>query len=170
MYHKKLEVIAYDREITACFTGHRTYDGSRNSELEGAIRELYALGYRNFLCGMALGFDIEAAEVALALRQELEELQIVAVVPFEGMQRGFSEAWQSRFERIVAEADKVITLAPKYSVEVYAVRNNFLVDNASACIAYFDGSKGGTAYTVRRAVKGLLRLINIYNNPQGKLF
>jgi uncharacterized phage-like protein YoqJ len=84
--------------------------------LESAIRELYALGYRNFLCGMALGFDIEAAEVALALRQELEELQIVAVVPFEGMQRGFSEAWQSRFELIVAEADEVITLAPKYSV------------------------------------------------------
>ena len=130
---------------------------------------MYALGYRNFLCGMALGFDIEAAEVALALRQELEELQIVAVVPFEGMQRGFSDVWQSRFERIVAEADEVITLAPKYSVEVYAVRNNFLVDNASACIAYFDGSKGGTAYTVRRAVKSLSYILNIYNNPQQKL-
>ena len=95
---------------------------------------------------MALGFDIEAAEVALALRGELAGLRVVAVVPFEGMQRGFSEEWQSRFERIIAEADEVITLAPKYSVEVYAVRNNFLVDNSSACIAYFDGSKGGTAY------------------------
>ena len=131
---------------------------------------MYALGYRNFLCGMALGFDIEASEVALALRDELTGLQIVAVVPFEGMQRGFSEVWQNRFERIIAEADEVITLAPKYSVEVYAVRNNFLVDNSSACIAYFDGSKGGTAYTVRRAVKSLLRLTNIYNNPQRELF
>ena len=162
--------MAYDREITVCFTGHRSYDGSRNSELEGAIRELYALGYRNFLCGMAVGFDIEAAEVALSLRGELEGLRIVAIVPFEGMQRGFSEAWQSRFERIVTEADEVITLAAHYSSEVYAVRNNFLVDNASACIAYFDGSKGGTAYTVRRAVKGLLRLTNLYNNPQRELF
>ena len=162
--------MAYDREITVCFTGHRSYDGSRNSELEGAIRELYALGYRNFLCGMAVGFDIEAAEVALSLRGELEGLRIVAIVPFEGMQRGFSEAWQSRFERIVTEADEVITLAAHYSSEVYAVRNNFLVDNASACIAYFDGSKGGTAYTVRRAAKGLLRLTNLYNNPQRELF
>ena len=162
--------MAYDREITVCFTGHRSYDGSRNSELEGAIRELYALGYRNFLCGMAVGFDIEAAEVALALRGELAGLRIVAIVPFEGMQRGFSEAWQSRFERIVTEADEVITLAAHYSSEVYAVRNNFLVDNASACIAYFDGSKGGTAYTVRRAVKSLLRLTNLYNNPQRELF
>ena len=157
-------------DITACFTGHRTYDGSRNSALESAIRKLYALGYRNFLCGMAVGFDIEAAEVALALREELAGLQVIAVVPFEGMQEGFSESWRSRFEHIVAEADNSITLAPKYSVEVYAVRNNFLVDHSSACIAYFTGEKGGTAYTVRRAVKSLLHLTNIYNNPQRELF
>lgn len=119
---------------------------------------------------MALGFDIEAAEVALTLRGELAGLRIVAIVPFEGMQRGFSEQWRSRFERIMTEADEVIILALKYSAEVYAVRNNFLVDNSSACIAYFTGEKGGTAYTVRRAVKGLLRLINLYHNPQGALF
>ena len=170
MFSKSATTIAYDRDITACFTGHRTYDGNRNSELERAIRELYALGYRNFLSGMALGFDIEAAEVALSLRRELAGLRVVAIIPFEGMQRGFSGLWQSRFERIIAEADEAITLAPHYTSEVYTARNNFLVDNSSACIAYFDGSKGGTAYTVRRAVKGLLRLINLYNNPQGKLF
>ena len=86
------------------------------------------------------------------------------------MQKGFSEEWRSRFERVVAEANETITLAVHYSTDVYALRNNFLVDNSSACIAYFDGSKGGTAYTVRRAVKGLLRLTNIYNNPQRELF
>ena len=160
----------YDTEITACFTGHRTYDGSRNHELEGAIRELYACGYRYFLCGMALGFDIEAAEVALSLRDELKGLRVVAVVPFEGMQNGFSESWRNRFNCILKEADDAITLAPKYSSEVYAVRNNFLVDNSSAIVAYFDGSKGGTAYTINRALKSLLQIKNIYNNPQGVLF
>ena len=160
----------YDKDITACFTGHRTYDGSRNEELARAVRELYALGYRNFLCGMAVGFDIVAAEVTLSLREELAGVRVVAIVPFEGVQKGFSEPWRSRFERVVVEADESITLAPKYSTEVYAVRNNFLVDHSSAIIAYFDGSKGGTAYTVRRAVKGLLRLTNLFHNPQGKLF
>ena len=119
---------------------------------------------------MAVGFDIEAAEVALALREELAGVRVIAIVPFEGMQRSFSEEWRSRFERIVAEADEVIVLASKYSVAAYTVRNNFLVDNASACIAYFDGSKGGTAYTIRRASKRLLRIVNLYNNPQKKLF
>ena len=159
--------IVYDREITACFTGHRTYDGSRNEELTRAIVALYKEGYRNFLCGMAVGFDIEAAEAVLSLRSELEGLKVVAVVPFEGMERRFSEGWRSRFERILKDADEVVTLASHYSVEVYSVRNNFLVDNSSALIAYFDGSKGGTAYTVRRGVKKALRIVNIYHNPQG---
>ena len=119
---------------------------------------------------MAVGFDITAAEVALNLREELCGLKVVAVIPFEGMQNRFSESDRNRFEQIVKSADESITLAPRYSTEVYAVRNNFLVDNSSACITYFDGSKGGTAYTVRRAVKGLLRLTNLYHNPQGELF
>ena len=118
---------------------------------------------------MAIGFDIEAAEVTLKLRQELHGIRVVAVVPFEGMQRGFAKSWHSRFNYITQNADEVITLAPKYSSEVYATRNNFLVDNSSAVIAYFTGDKGGTAYTVRRAVKKLAYIINIYNNPQQKL-
>ena len=160
----------YDAEITACFTGHRTYDGSRNHELEIAIRELYSEGYRNFLCGMAIGFDIEAAEVALSLRKELHGLRVVAVVPFEGMQNRFPTEWRQRYNTIIAAADDVVTLAPKYSSEVYAVRNNYLVDHSTAVIAYFTGEKGGTAYTINRALKSLLQIKNIYNNPQGVLF
>lgn len=118
---------------------------------------------------MAVGFDISAAEVALDLRRELAGLKVHAIVPFEGMQHRFSEGDRRRFEQIIREADEVITLAPRYSIEVYAVRNNFLVDNSSACIAYFTGKKGGTAYTVHRAVKKLAYIINIYNNPQQKL-
>jgi uncharacterized phage-like protein YoqJ len=163
-------IIAYDKDITACFTGHRTYDGSRNDELQSAIKALYARGYRTFLCGMAVGFALAAAEVALSLRHELQELRVVAVVPFEGMQQRFSKSQHALFERVTQEADEVVTLATRYSPSVYATRNNFLVDNSSAVIAYFTGEKGGTAYTVRRAVKGLLHITNIYNNPQRVLF
>lgn len=162
-------IIAYDKDITVCFTGHRTYDGSCNHELEIAIRELYAKGYRTFLCGMAIGFDLAAAEVALSLRTELAGLRVVAVVPFEGMQRRFPSSQRTIFERVVAEADEIITLATRYAPSVYALRNNYLVDNSSAVIAYFTGEKGGTAYTVRRAVKNLAYIVNIYNNPQQRL-
>lgn len=159
----------YNRETTACFTGHRTYDGSRNEELATAIRRLYDDGYRTFLCGMAVGFDLIAADVVLSLRNELKGLQVVAVVPFEGMQSRFSNSQRALFERVIGEADTVITLAERYTASCYMTRNNFLVDNSSAVIAYFTGEKGGTAYTVRRAVKKLSLIVNIYNNPQQKL-
>ena len=157
-------------DITACFTGHRTYDGSRNHELESAIRELYNRGYRNFLCGMAIGFDLASAEASISLRRELHDLKVVAIIPFEGMQRHFTESQRALFEQVVQEADEVITLAPHYSAGAYAVRNNFLVDNSSATIAYFNGSKGGTAYTVRRTIKALHHYINLYISPQQELF
>ena len=118
---------------------------------------------------MAVGFDLVAADIALSLRTELKGLRVAAVIPFEGMQNRFSGAQRTLFERVRCAADEVICLAPKYSVAAYTVRNNFLVDNASAIITYFDGSKGGTAYTVRRAVKNLAHITNIYNNPQQKL-
>lgn len=159
----------YNIYTTACFTGHRSYCGEREAQLREAIRNLYKEGYRTFLSGMAAGFDLAAAEAVVAMREELAGLQLIAIVPFEGMECKFSERDKGRFRTILAAADKVVTLAPRYSVEVYAVRNNFLVDNASATIAYFDGSKGGTAYTVRRAVKSLHRYINLYPNPQQEL-
>ena len=119
---------------------------------------------------MAVGFDLAAAEVALKLRNEFADIEVVAVVPFEGMKSRFSASQRRLFDEVLSEANKVITIASSYSTSVYAQRNNYLVDNSSACIAYFDGSKGGTAYTVRRAIKGLLHLINLYHNPQGQLF
>lgn len=115
---------------------------------------------------MAVGFDLAAAEVALSLREELKGLRVVAVVPFVGMQSRFSKAQRELFDHVIKSADEVITLAPRYSAEVYIKRNNYLVDNALAIITYYDGSKGGTAYTVRRAVKNLCYINNIYNSPQ----
>ncbi len=130
---------------------------------------MYGRGYRIFLCGMAMGFDLAAAKVALSLRNELKGLRVVAVVPFDGMQRHFPAPDRAIFDRTISDADEAITLSNRYSPSVYATRNNYLVDNSSAVIAYFDGSKGGTAYTVRRAVKSLLHIVNIYNNPQQEL-
>ncbi len=119
---------------------------------------------------MAYGLDLEAGEVALALGKELQGLKVVAVVAYEGMHSYFSKEQRAQFERVRAAADEVVAVCEHYSKAAYALRNNFLVDNSSACIAYFDGSKGGTAYTIRRARKHHDQIINIYDNPQGELF
>ena len=59
------------REHTAAFTGHRRYDGECDDALRAVVRELYGWGFRVFWSGMALGFDLAAAEAVLALRGEL---------------------------------------------------------------------------------------------------
>ena len=50
---------------TVAFTGHRTYCGEASAALAAAIRGLHAHGFRTFLCGMAVGFDLAAAEAVL---------------------------------------------------------------------------------------------------------
>ena len=77
---------------------------------------------------MAIGFDLAAAEVTLSLRNELPEIELVAVVPFEGMHKRFPAKQRSLFERVMSEANKAITLTTHYAPNVYALRNNYLVE------------------------------------------
>lgn len=137
---------------TVSFTGHRTYGGEADALLRDTVRKLYARGMRTFLSGMAPGFDLAAAEAVLACRAECAELRLVAVIPFAGQELRFPEAERQRFRRIVAAADEAVTLARGYHRGCYAVRNNCLVDRAALLVAWYDGSAGGTQYTVRRAL------------------
>ena len=57
-----------ERLTTVAFTGHRTYGGQAAAALRATVGELYARGFRTFLCGMAMGFDLAAAEAVLACR------------------------------------------------------------------------------------------------------
>ena len=88
-------------------------------------------------------------------------LRLVAVIPFRGQESRFPAADRERFRRVLAEADSVEVLAPAYHRGCYAVRNDFLVDNARVLVAWYDGSPGGTRYTVRRALGRGLEVVNL---------
>lgn len=92
-------------------------------------------------------------------------LRLVAVVPFPGQASRFSAADHERFHRVLAAADRSVTLSPSYHAGCYAVRNNYLVDHASLLVAWYDGSPGGTHYTVRRALARGLELVNLHSQP-----
>lgn len=145
--------------MTAClatsvaFTGHRTYVDEAGELLRGVVTELYGRGMRTFLSGMALGFDLAAAETVLLCRDLCPELRLTAVVPFEGQQRLFPTAESKRYQCVLAAADEVVVLSGDYHRGCYAVRNDYLTDRASLLVAWYDGSAGGTQYTVRRALK-----------------
>ncbi len=142
-----------DLSTTVAFTGHRSYGGEASEALRHTVERLYAAGFRTFLDGMALGFDLAAAEAVLDCRGRLPGLRLVAVVPFVGQEARFPAAGRERFRRVLAEADAVELLAPRYHPGCYAVRNDFLVRHAALVVAWYDGSPGGTRYTVARAAR-----------------
>ena len=151
-----------DRRTSVAFTGHRTYRGAAADALRRTVGELYARGFRNFLSGMAVGFDLAAAEAVLELRERAPGVRLVAAVPFRGQEMRFSPADRERFRRVLAAADHSVTLSPSYHAGCYAVRNNYLVEHAALLVAWYDGSPGGTHYTVRRALVRGLEFINLH--------
>ena len=227
-----------DRLTTVAFTGHRTYGGQAAAALRATVGELYVRGFRTFLCGMAMGFDLAAAEAVLACRDSetgsafspavdsaaafpsvaasaavppasafspaaasaaafpsvaasaavppasafspavdsvsaffpephsphmpMPGLRLVAVIPFRGQESRFPAVDRERFRRVLAAADHSVTLSPSYHAGCYAVRNNYLVEHAALLVAWYDGSPGGTHYTVRRALGRGLEFINLH--------
>lgn len=73
---------------SVAFTGHRSIAPEKVPELRrqvrGKIRLLYMLGFRNFVSGMAMGFDMLAAEEVIKLKEELSDLKLIAVYSLSG--------------------------------------------------------------------------------------
>lgn len=158
------------REQSAAFTGHRRYAGECDDALRAVVEELYARGFRAFWSGMAQGFDLAAAETALALREELPELRLYCAVPFPGQADRFPSTDRIRYARILDRADEVEIIARRYDPRCYLRRDEFMVERSSAVVAWFDGGKGGTRYTWEYARRHGVERINLWRDGQGELF
>lgn len=141
-----------DPRTSVAFTGHRSYRGEAGEALSHALESLHARGFRTFLSGMAAGFDLAAAEAVLVLRDRHPDVQLIAVVPFRGQGDTFTARVRQRYEAILAAADQTVCLSDGFHPGCYMVRNDWLVDHAAVLVAWYDGSDGGTRYTVRRAL------------------
>jgi uncharacterized phage-like protein YoqJ len=131
--------------------------------LDATLQELYARGARTFYSGMAEGFDLLAAQTVSKLKGELEGLKLICVIPFEGRVAKMSTKNRAQYSAICNAADEVVTLAEDYHKTVYLERNDYLIDRAEALICYYSGKqRSGTGYTVTKALKKRIRVINIY--------
>lgn len=150
---------------TCCFTGHR--DLPRYEEQKVLTRVRYLLnplldrGVKYFGVGGAMGFDMLAAEYLLNLRDNGgKRISIISVLPFPGWRKDWPEAEKERQEQIMKRSDKVTFVAEADSPGVYLLRDRKLVDGSACCISYCHRTTGGTAYTVRYAMK---KGIPVYN-------
>lgn len=164
---------------SCCFTGYRPekfpfsltdkntdYIKFENNLLE-EILKLAEEGCRTFYCGMAMGFDLVAAEAVLTVKNAFKEpLKLICIMPFKGQDYGFTPYWQEKFNTVLNSADKVICLSDKYFKGCYQKRNIYMVDNSDYVITWFDGQKGGTDNTIKYALKIGRQVFNIFENPQ----
>lgn len=159
--------LKFDRTVSAAFTGHRFYDVSQKEfiqeRLTSAISEAYDHGIRNFISGFALGIDLMAAQLVQSLKCNLPGISLTAAIPFEGQAERYNIYDKRVYRRLLELADKVIVLSDCYYPRCFLDRDEFMVENASYLIAYYDGrEKGGTYYTVKKARARGIPIINVY--------
>ncbi|MCI8623377.1 MAG: DUF1273 domain-containing protein [Provencibacterium sp.] len=166
-------MINLDRLYTACFSGYRAQkfpfpliEGEPGCDaliarLDTEVRSAFDEGYDHFYCGAAQGFDLLAAESVLRLRETEPDVRLFCAIPFPGQADGWEESWKERYDRVLERCDAVETVSESYSRGCYQLRNRYMVDRSGRLICYFDGQPGGTAGTVRYAMKKTLEIVNL---------
>ena len=153
-----------EKELTCCFTGHRPQNlgFERGSAAETALKnrisgELIRLiteqNVRHFISGMALGVDTCAAGIVLSLKEVYPDVTLECAVPCRGQDKRWNRADRAVYADVLARADKVTVLQEHYTSFCMQLRDAYMVDKADIVLAVWNGSKGGTAYTVNCARK-----------------
>lgn len=161
---------------SCCFTGYRPekfpFELKANNpdyikfdnKLIDAVFSLPREGCTTFYCGMAMGFDIIAAEAVVLLKKSLKDqkIKLVCVIPFRGQAQKYTEEWRKRFNEVLCCADEIMCLSDDYYRGCFQKRNEYMIDRSDIVITWFDGKKGGTANTLKYAEKKQKRIVNLF--------
>ena len=135
---------------SCAFTGHRQLEGDFSArKLKKEIKKLMEKGVEIFYNGMAMGFDLIAAEHVLSLRKKFPSVKLIACVPCYGQEKYFSSADKRRYAKILKKADETQILSEHYYRGCMQKRDRYMADRADFLIAYCHKEEGGTAYTVK---------------------
>ncbi len=149
------------RDNACSFSGHRELDADFDrSLLERVVESLIKRGTDTFLCGMARGFDLAAAETVLKFKEKYG-VKLVACIPYEGQADYFSSSDRERYENILRYCDEKRVFAEKYNRYCMFARDRYMADNSSVLVCYLRKNSGGTFYTVNYAKKTGLKVIEI---------
>ena len=153
------------REKTCCLTGHRELPWGTFTLKQRLIRAVTGrveAGICYFGVGGAVGFDMLAAEVLMELRDtRFPQIRVIVVEPFEGYTSHWTEDQCARRQELLPRYDKRVCLSSMDSRAAYLARDRYLVDHSAHCICYCNQATGGTAYTVRYALRKGLSVENL---------
>jgi len=163
----------FAREITCCFTGHRSAKlpwGSNHEDerclalkekLYDVVEALYRAGIRHFICGMALGSDMYFCEAVLRLRAEHKDVSIEAAIPCDEQTKLWGRRERRRYNYLVHQCDYETVIQHEYTEDCMQKRNRYMVDNSSVLVAVYDGGYGGTRQTIEYAARQGLEIIEL---------
>ena len=150
--------------MTVAFTGHRPgklpfsendadilYLAFRH-KLRRTIDRLIELGCDRFISGCAVGFDTWAAEDVINAKKENTWVRLWCAVPYPNQDEKWNLKDRNRRKRILDQSDSQIILSDRYTPTCFHKRNRYMVNMADVLVCCFDGSPGGTAYTVDYAL------------------
>ena len=138
-------------KIKSCaFTGHRLLEGDFSArKLKKEIKKQMENGVEIFYNGMAMGFDLLAAEYVLSLKKKFPKVKLIACVPCYDQDKYFSATDKKRYAKVLKKADETQILSDHYYRGCMQKRDRFMADEADLLIAYCNKDEGGTAYTVK---------------------
>ena len=147
-------------------------ESAEYKELIGRIRtQIKELTERenvtSYLSGAAKGIDLIAAEIVLELKRDYPKITLECVVPYLAQANGWSEEHKEQYQSVLDRSDKVTVLQEDFSRGCLQKRNRYLVENADIVLAVWNGTKGGTEYTIKYAEKLNKELIIIHVDQDG---
>lgn len=162
-----MQNIIIDKSKTIAFTGHRNITANNllplKEELTHVLIEQYNNGYRTFITGGAMGFDLLAAETVLHLQETFTDIQLLITVPYAGHHLYFTDNEIERYADVAEKATSNIILSSHYYEDCFLRRNDYILEHSSLLIAYYGQSfYSGTGYTVRRAEANKIPIINLF--------
>ena len=153
-----------ERVKTCCFTGHRPQqlgfapgsaaETALKNRLAGEIvRLIEEQNVRRFISGMALGVDTWAAQTVLKLKEIYPDLTLECAVPCRNQAKRWNRRDRETYLSVLRAADRVTVLQEEYTPFCMQLRDAYMVEQADIVLAVWNGSKGGTSYTVNCARK-----------------
>ena len=104
-----------------------------------------------------------AAQIVQSLKPSCPGMTLTAAIPFRGQADRFKPCDRMVYDGLMASADEVIILSEYYYTRCFLDRDEFMVENASLLIAFYDGrEKGGTYYTFKKANCLGVPVVNTY--------
>lgn len=167
MYSKETKSLKRGEVGTVCFTGHRNIPYTVASRLpdllEQVISELCARGATVFRAGGAMGFDTVAALKVLDMKERYPQIRLELILPCRNQTERWDEISRQTYAYILRKADSHRFLFDTYFDGCMLERDRRLVEGSDVCVAYCAQSRGGTAYTVTRALRAGLEIINLHD-------